>query len=84
MKLAMKSEMMVLAKCDPTKSRDGQSTYYKLTVMQGQEAGQISCPEEVYNSIKTGEKAVFNLEYNSEYKSLRLLGIAPETLKKQQ
>lgn len=84
MKITMKAEMHILAKCEPTKSRDGQSTYYKLTVMQGQEAGQISCPEDVYNSIKSGEKAVFNLEYNSEYKSLRLLGIAPETFKKQQ
>lgn len=72
----MKSELMVLAKCEPTKSKDGQSTYYKLTVMQGQEAGQVNCPESVYLSVSVGKSAVFNMEYNSEYKSLKLLGIA--------
>ena len=72
----MKSELMVLAKCEPTTSKDGQSTYYKLTVMQGQEAGQISCPESAYVSVSVGKPAVFNMEYNSEYKSLKLLGIA--------
>ncbi len=76
MKILMKSELMVLAKCEPTKSKDGQTTYYKLLVMQGQEAGQLNCPESAYFSVRVGEKTVFNLEYNSEYKSLKLLGIA--------
>lgn len=80
MKISMKSELLVLAKCAPTHSKDGQNTYYKLTVLQGQEAGQVSCPLEVYNSIKEGGKMLFNMEYNSEYKSLRLLGIAKESL----
>ncbi|MDE7321783.1 MAG: hypothetical protein K2N73_03475 [Lachnospiraceae bacterium] len=76
MKLALTTELQILAKCEPTKSKDGQSTYYKLTVLQGAEAGQVNCPEAVYNTVKAGDKAVFNMEYNSEYKSLRLLGIA--------
>lgn len=76
----MKAEMTILAKCEPTKSKDGANTYYKLTVLQGQDAGQISCPESVYVSVKEGMKAVFNIEYNSEYKSLKILGVAPETL----
>ncbi len=76
MKITMKTELLVLAKCEPKLSKDGQTTYYKLSVMQGEEVGQVNCPESVYVSVSTGKPEVFNVEYNSEYKSLRLLGIA--------
>lgn len=79
MKIALQATLQILAKCEPTKSKDGQSTYYKLTVMQGTEAGQINCPVEVYTTVREGEKAVCNMEYNSEYKSLRLIGVSSTT-----
>lgn len=68
--------IQVLAK-QATKSKDGQSTYYKLTVLQGAEAGQLSCSESVFNSVKEGEKTAFAVEYNSEYKSLKLVSVVP-------
>ena len=73
MKLQFETKVMVLAKCDPTKSKDGQTTYYKATVMQGQEAGQLSVSEEIYNSLEVGKVATVVCEYNDAYKSLKVL-----------
>lgn len=73
MKLQVKTKMMILAKCEPTKSADGKSTYYKATVMQGQEAGQISVSEDIYNSLTVGKEESFVCEYRDDYKSFKIL-----------
>ena len=53
MKLTANARIKVLAKIE-TKSADGKNTYYKLTVMQGVEAGQHKCTENVFNFVKEG------------------------------
>lgn len=61
-----------------TKSKDGQTTYYRVTILQGMESGMLSVPEDTYKLITPDKEFVFNTEYNSEYKSFRITGIAAE------
>lgn len=75
MKIVSSATVNVIAKGEPTKSLDGKSTYYKITVLQGAEAGQLSVPEDLYYLLKVGESVSLNLEYNDQYKSLKVLSI---------
>lgn len=57
-------------------SRDGKTTYFRLLIMQDMEAGKLSCSEDVYNRVKEGETCTLNMQFNDEYKSFRILGVA--------
>jgi hypothetical protein len=67
----MKAEVLVKS---TTQSKDGQTTYYKLTILQGAESGMLSCPEDVYNKVSDRKEYIFDTQYNDEYKSFRILG----------
>lgn len=73
MKLQVKTKLKILAKCEPTKSADGKSTYYKATVMQGQEAGQVSVSEDIYNSLTVDKEESFVCEYRDDFKTFKIL-----------
>lgn len=75
MKIQSTAKLQVIAKGEPTKSMDGKSTYYKITVLQGAEAGQLSVSEELYRLLNIGESVMLILEYNDAYKSLRVVSI---------
>lgn len=77
MKLQSTAKLRVIAKGEPTKSMDGKSTYYKVTVMQGAEAGQLSVSEELYNLLVADitREVPLIVEYNDQYKSLRVVNI---------
>ena len=75
MKIQSTAKLQVIAKGEPTKSMDGKSTYYKITVLQGAEAGQLSVSEELYRLLNIGESVMLVLEYNDAYKSLRVVSI---------
>lgn len=75
MKIQSTAKLQIIAKGKPTKSPDGKSTYYKVTVLQGVEAGQISVSEELYSLLKVGETTALCLEYNDAYKSLKVVNI---------
>ena len=75
MKIQSSAKLQVIAKGDPTKSLDGKNTYYNITVLQGAEAGQLSVSEDIYNILKIGEQVSLVLEYNDQYKSLKVTGI---------
>ena len=82
MKLQLRTKLQILAKCEPTKSSDGKTTYYKATVMQGQEAGQVSVDEDTYRQLEVGKESSFLCEYRDDYKSFKILGFdysAPST-----
>ncbi len=68
----MKAEVLVKS---TTQSKDGQTTYYKLTVLQGAESGMLSCPEDVYNKVSDRKEYIFDTQYNDEYKSFRIVGV---------
>lgn len=74
MKLDSTMEAEVLVK-STTQSKDGQTTYYKLTILQGAESGMLSCPEEVYKKVDDRKEYIFNTQYNDEYKSFRITGV---------
>ena len=61
-------------------SKDGKN-YYQISIDQDGEAGSISLSEDAYKSIKdTFKKYVpyqLTVEYNDQYKSLRVVGIQP-------
>lgn len=65
------SVMTVLTKFT-TDSADGTKKYPKLSVLIGNEAGTLSCSEEIYNTVETGKKYEFETTYNDTYKSFKL------------
>lgn len=69
----MKAE--VIAKSSE-KSKDGQTTYYRLTILQDTESGKLGCSEDVYNKVENRKEYAFNMQFNDEYKSFRIVGIA--------
>ena len=74
----MKAEVLVKS---TTKSKDGQTTYFKLTILQGAESGMLSCPEEVYNKVTDRKEYIFDTQFNDEYKSFRITGVQEIPLK---
>lgn len=68
--------MVVISK-NEKESRDGQTKYYNLAVVQDGQAGNISCTKEVYESVtELMKEEELQLTYNDEYKSLRITGIS--------
>lgn len=79
MKLDATMKLKVIAK-GTEESKDGKTTYYRLLIMQGMEAGKLGCPESVYNGVKEGEERTFKVQYNDEYKSFRIIDVLPDIL----
>jgi len=59
-------------------SRDGTKTYYRIAFLQGMDAGNITVPEDVYNSINVDKTYNFHIAYNDQYKSCSVRGIAAD------
>ena len=66
MKTIATARMKVLAKIE-TKSSDGKMSYYKLTCLQGVEAGQHKCTENVYNAVKENTDYDFEITIDDAY-----------------
>lgn len=79
MKIQSQGTALVLAKT----SRDGFSnnkptTYYNLAILlNNNEAGNISCSEEAYQEAVPNKTYILYYEFNSEYKTLRVVGVMP-------
>lgn len=72
---------MVVGKKE-TKSGDGKSTYYKLSIVIDGEAGMVSCSEEVYQDAQVMKEFNMFFTYNETYKSLslkRILSVGAES-----
>lgn len=78
MKVVSQAKFLVVGK-SANESKDGQKTYYKLAVAQGGEAGSVSCTEDVYNIAQEMQQYVFGLEFNDQYKTLRIVGMQVPT-----
>lgn len=79
MKLDATMKVKVIGK-GTEESKDGKTTYYRLLIMQGMEAGKLGCPEGVYNDVKEGDERTFKVQYNDEYKSFRIVDVLPDIL----
>ncbi len=76
MTLTANAKMIVISK-NEKESRDGQTKFYNLAVVQDGQAGNISCTKEVYESmVELMKETELLLTYNDEYKSLRITGIS--------
>lgn len=77
MRIASLAKLTVIATPEPTEYNGKKS--YKLTILQNGEAGSISCTEESFKTLGPVNNQFVEvhaaLEYNSEYKSLRVTGI---------
>ena len=60
-----------------TKSGDGKSTYYKLSIVIDGEAGMVSCSEGVYQDAELMKEFNMFFVYNETYKSLSLKRVVP-------
>ncbi len=78
MKLAGKMKIVVLAK-EATVNETTGKTGYKLTVMQGSEAGSITCGQDVYNSIKPLHSYEFTGTYDDKYSYMKLTSVDVKT-----
>ena len=59
-----------------TQSKDG-NTYYKLSIVIDDEAGMVSCSQEVYDLVTPMKQYNMYFSYNETYKSLSLKRIVP-------
>lgn len=73
MKISNSTRVKVLAKSSRT-SNDGK-TYYQIAIMNGAEAGNLPCTEEVYNEVS--EMCDYSLEtvYDTDYKYFRAIHV---------
>lgn len=71
MKIYGQTKAKVLSKAEPTKSRDGQSTYYKLGIQVGSECGMVSVNADIYDFVLTDNPYIFETVYDDQYKSFR-------------
>ena len=58
------------------KSRDGQKTYYRMSIDQDGEAGTVGITEDIFNQVERFKEYDFVGEYNDMYKSFRIIGVA--------
>lgn len=77
MKIKSNGKVKVLAK----NSREGQNRqmYYNLAVLIEGEAGNMSCTEDAHLSAKVDSINNVTYEYNSEFKSFRIIDAYPDS-----
>lgn len=78
MNIKLKANFLVMGK-NETPSKDGKAIYYNLAVMQDGQAGNISCPKEVYDMVQPMFSYDCELAYSEQYSSLRLVGVYEST-----
>ena len=77
MKMTMKANY--LNKDSKAGFKDPNKTYYNVLLMQGLDTLSLNCPVDVYNSLSTVkqmDEVNVELEYNTNYRSLRVLSIS--------
>lgn len=76
MKIVNMTELLVVGKAEPSKSRDGQNTYYRIACVQNGQACNLSVPQEVYDLIPDGQAKTFKFitTFDDKYNSFRVDG----------
>lgn len=70
------TKLFVVTKKETVSAKDPSRKFYKLGVMTADdELGEISCSEDVYNSVEKGKEYNFVTAFNDTYKSFRIEGI---------
>ncbi|MCL2717160.1 MAG: hypothetical protein FWE14_00035 [Lachnospiraceae bacterium] len=77
MNVTVSAKISVVTKPEPTLSKDGKSTFYKIGIISGSEVGMLNCSEDVFNKVEPGKEFEVLGHYSTDYKSLRLVNAFP-------
>lgn len=70
------TKLVVIKKIANSWEKDGKSgKSFKLIVLQGDNSETLSCTEEVLNLVEEYKEYHFVTDYNTDYKSLRIVGL---------
>ena len=73
MKILNTTQLAVVGKAEPTQSRDGNNTYYRIACLQNGQACNLSVSEEVYFAIPSGFVEVeLETSYDDKYQSFKV------------
>lgn len=73
MKILNTTQLAVVGKAEPTQSRDGNNTYYKVACLQNGQACNLSVSEDVYFAIPNGFVEVeLETYYDDKYQSFKV------------
>lgn len=78
MKLTGKMKITVLAKERKHNDSTGKDSF-SMTIMQGSEAGGITCTEDVFNAVKPLHSYDFFGTYDDKYNYMKLTGVDAKT-----
>lgn len=74
MRINTTSKVLVIAK---NERQGSNSKYYDVAVLVDGQAGNFSCSEDAYEMITVNAMNEVIWQYNTEYKSFRIVGIVP-------
>lgn len=77
------TKLTVLQKIANAGIKDPSKTYYKLLVMQDEDAGVINCTQEVHDAVEVGKTFPFVTLYSEKYGSFRITDIVKSTAGKE-
>lgn len=70
------TKLVVIKKIANSWEKDGKAgKSFKLIVLQGDNSETLSCTEDVLNSVEEFKEYHFVTDYNTDYKSLRIVGV---------
>lgn len=73
MRIYNTTKVTIVGKAEPTKSRDGNSTFYRIAVLQNGQATNLSVSEDAYYAVPSGiTDAEFETYYDDQYKTFRV------------
>lgn len=73
MKIVNETRLLVIGHAEPTTSKDGNNTYYKVAVMQNGQATNLSVTREVYEDVPEGMVDVtLATSYDDKYQSFKV------------
>lgn len=73
MKIVNETRLTVIAKAEPTRSKDGQSTFYRVAALQNGQATNLSVSQDVYDAIPSGMVDVkLATSYDDKYQSFKV------------
>ena len=78
MKITAKARITVLAKEVKTSATTGKESY-SLAIMQGAEAGSITCAKEVFDVVKPLHSYDVLTVYDDKYNYMKLSDVDPKT-----
>lgn len=65
-------DALVMTKKKQENTKEPGVFYFRIGIVKDEELGEMSCTEEVFDSVEKMHSYDFGFRYNSEYKSLQL------------